>query len=350
MSELVPTIDLSGWAGGDAATRAEIAAAVDRGCREVGFLQIHGHGIDPDLVDRMLAAVDRLFELPMATKMQYTPVSPDVNNGYSPVGAESLAYSLGVEDAPPDLFEAFNLGPEDMDRSDPAVIAELDRIFADNHWPAELPEFREVAMEYFVAVRAFAHRLTSVFAVALGMDEDFFEQFCRHSTDTLRINHFQRTPTMGDPLPGQTRMGAHTDYGIVTVLYADQVAGLEIVGPDGEWWPVVPADGAYIINLGDLLAEWTNDRWRSTIHRVSPPPVGVDGPSLRRSTAFFLDGDYDMVVECLPTCCSESDPPKYAPVTGGDHLLQKLGGSRGLVATDDAFDTAKERMATVTDA
>src|SRR4051794_30246728 len=113
MSDLVPTIDLSGWAEGDEATRAGIAAAVDRGCREVGFLQIFGHGIDPDLVARMLGAVDRLFELPMATKLQYRPVSPDVNNGYSPVGAESLAYSLGVEDAPPDLFEAFNLGPED---------------------------------------------------------------------------------------------------------------------------------------------------------------------------------------------------------------------------------------------
>ena len=110
MSEVVPTIDLSGWADGDDAARAEIAAAVDRGAREVGFLQIFGHGIDPDLVERMLAAVDRLFELPMATKMQYLPVSPDVNNGYSPVGAESLAYSLGVDDAPPDLFEAFMAG------------------------------------------------------------------------------------------------------------------------------------------------------------------------------------------------------------------------------------------------
>jgi len=343
MSELVPTIDLSGWAGGDAATRAEIAAAVDRGCREVGFLQIHGHGIDPDLVDRMLAAVDRLFELPMATKMQYTPVSPDVNNGYSPVGAESLAYSLGVEDAPPDLFEAFNLGPEDMDRSDPAVIAELDRIFADNHWPAELPEFREVAMEYFVAVRAFAHRLTSVFAVALGMDEDFFEQFCRHSTDTLRINHFQRTPTMGDPLPGQTRMGAHTDYGIVTVLYGDQVPGLEIVGPDGGWHSVVPEPGAYVINIGDLLAQWTNDRWRSTVHRVAAPPAGDSTHNRRRSMAFFHDGDWDAIVACLPTCCSADEPALYEPVRALDHLMNKLMGGRTMSAAEPT-DHIGDRM------
>ena len=334
MSELVPTIDLTDWAGGDPARRAEIAAAVDAGCTRVGFLQIRGHGIDPDLVERMLAAVDRLFELPMPVKMKYTPVSPDVNNGYSPVGAESLAYSLGVDDAPPDLFEAFNVGPEDMDRNDPAVIAEIERIFADNLWPEEFPEFQDIAMEYFAAVRAFAHRLTSVFAVALGLDEDFFEAYCRHSTDTLRINHFQRTLTMGDPLPGQTRMGAHTDYGIVTVLYGDQVPGLEIVGPDGGWHSVVPEPGAYVINIGDLLAQWTNDRWRSTVHRVAAPPVGDTSHNRRRSMAFFHDGDWDAIVECLPTCVSDDNPAKYEPVRALDHLMNKLMGGRTMSAAE----------------
>ena len=343
MSELVPTIDLSGWADGDAAARARIAEELDRGCREVGFLQIVGHGIDPDLLTRTLDAVDRFFELPMEVKMRYTPVSPDVNNGYSPVGAESLAYSLGVEDAPPDLFEAFNVGPEDMDLDDPAVVAEIDRIFADNHWPEELPELRAVVMEYFVAVRAFAHRLTSVFAVALGMDEAFFEGFTRHSTDTLRINHFQRTASMGDPLPGQTRMGAHTDYGIVTVLYGDQVPGLEIVAPDGSWYPVTPAPGAYVINIGDLLAQWTNDRWRSTVHRVAAPPPGDRAHHRRRSMAFFHDGDWDAVVECLPTCCSDEDPARYEPVRALDHLMNKLLGGRTMSAAEPT-DHIGDRM------
>jgi isopenicillin N synthase-like dioxygenase len=183
-------------------------------------------------------------------------------------------------------------------------------------------------------VRAFAHRLTSVFAVALGMDEDFFEQFCRHSTDTLRINHFQRTPTMGDPLPGQTRMGAHTDYGIVTVLYGDDVPGLEIVGPDGGWHSVVPERGAYVINIGDLLAQWTNDRWRSTVHRVAAPPPGDSTHNRRRSMAFFHDGDWDAIVECLPTCCSADEPARYEPVRALDHLMNKLLGGRTMSAAD----------------
>ncbi len=288
MSALVPTIDLTGWTHGDDRTRADIAAAVDKAAAQVGFLQVVGHGIDPGLLERVLSALDRLFALPMETKMRYRPVSPDVNNGYSPVGAESLAYSLGEEGAPPDLFEAFNIGPEDMDLNDPAVQAEIGRCFAPNRWPAETPEFRAVALEYFSAVRAFAHRLTSVFALALGVEETFFEGFTGHSTDTLRFNHFQRTATMIDPLPGQARMGAHTDFGIVTVLYADAVPGLEIVGPDGSWYPVVAPPGAYLINIGDLLAQWTNDRWRSTVHRVAAPPPATAPRTVAVRWPFFM--------------------------------------------------------------
>ena len=136
-------------------------------------------------------------------------------------------------------------------------------------------------------------------------------------------------------------MGAHTDYGIVTVLWAEPVAGLQIVGPDGEWIDVIPADDALVVNLGDLTAQWTNDHWRSTVHRVVPPTV-VAGPAVRRSAAFFLDGNWDAVVECLPTCTSADDPPRYAPVTAGQHLMAKLMGPR-LLRASDAVDTSGDR-------
>lgn len=346
MAGLVPVVDLSGWSSGGTAARERVSAAVDAACSEVGFLQVTGHGLEDSLIGRMLDAADRLFDLPLETKMGYRPVSPEVNNGYSPVGSESLTYSLGVEDAPPDLFEAFNLGPDDPDFTDPAVLAERDRIFAPNRWPAELPEFRDVGVEYFAAVSSLAHRLTSVFAVALGMDEGFFEGFTRHSTDTLRINHYQRRPEMGDPLPGQARMGAHTDYGIVTLLYADRVPGLEIVGSDGAWHPVLPEPNAYLVNIGDLLAQWTNDRWRSTVHRVVPPPAGDGRPNRRRSLAFFHDGDWDAVVECLPTCCSAEKPARYEPVRAVDHLMNKLLGGRTMSAAEET-DHIGDRMGAV---
>jgi isopenicillin N synthase-like dioxygenase len=142
-------------------------------------------------------------------------------------------------------------------------------------------------------------------------------------------------------------MGAHTDYGIVTVLHADQVPGLEIVGPDGDWHGVVPPDGAFLVNLGDLLAQWTNDRWRSTLHRVTPPPSMVDGPAVRRSMAFFHDGNYDAVIECLPTCASPDNPSRYPPVVAGEHLMAKLLGPRTLTASE-ATSTAGARMDAVT--
>ena len=123
-------------------------------------------------------------------------------------------------------------------------------------------------------------------------------------------------------------MGAHTDYGIVTVLWADQVPGLEIHGVDGEWHPVMPADGALLVNLGDAIARWTNEEWISTMHRVAAPRInGALVP--RRSAAYFHDGNVDALIECLPSCVSAGNPARYAPVTVGDHLAAKLAGSRG---------------------
>ena len=139
-------------------------------------------------------------------------------------------------------------------------------------------------------------------------------------------------------------MGAHTDYGIITILYADPVPGLEIVAPDGTWRSVLPEPGALLVNLGDLLGEWTNDRWRSTLHRVVPPPRSVLGPAKRRSVAFFFDGNHDALVECLPTCVSAENPAKYPPVLAGDHLMAKLLGPRTLSTSEVTVNTATDRL------
>jgi isopenicillin N synthase-like dioxygenase len=321
----IPVIDL---AAPDAPEHFDAAASA------VGFLQVVNHGIDPALIDAALVAMGEFFSLPASVKGAYRSPSPDVNNGWNGVGEESLVYSLGQE-APPDLFEAFNIGPDHPDLDDPAVAAERHRIFHPNLWPSEVPGFREAMVPYFDAVQAAAHRVTSVAARALSLAPDFFEPYTTHSTDTLRVNWYCRADRMADPLPNQQRMGAHTDYGIVTLLYADAVPGLEIVGPDGSWVPVLPEPGAFVVNLGDLTAQWTNDRWRSTVHRVVPPPSTSTGPALRRSMAFFHDGNWDAIVECLPTCCSASNPPKYAPVRAVDHLMNKLVGGRTMTLAEE---------------
>ena len=337
---MIPVIDLEPWWRGDAG-RQVVGRAVDAAAREYGFFQIVGHRLPQKLIDAMVEASDGFFALPMETKRMSVPANQSVNRGYAARGTEALSYSLG-RDAPPDLFEAFNLGEDDVDYSDPFYAAQASDAFAPNIWPAHPAGFRTAMVEYFQAARAVALTLTEVFAVALGLRAGWFRPFVERSTTTMRTIRYERHAGDDDPLPGQQRMGAHTDYGIVTVLFAEQVGGLQIVGPTGEWIDVIPADDALVINLGDLTAQWTNDHWRSTVHRVVPPPATAGGPVLRRSAAFFLDGNWDAVIECLPTCTSADDPPRYPPVTAGEHLKAKLMGPR-LLRPSDAVDTSGDR-------
>jgi isopenicillin N synthase-like dioxygenase len=331
MSDLVPVIDIGGWEGGDAAVRGAIVAEVDEACRRVGFLQIIGHGVPAELCEAMRAGSDALFALPLEEKLRYRPPSPQVNRGYAAKGTESLTYSLGV-DRPPDLFEAFNIGADEYPDT-PYFTDERDRLFAPNIWPNRPEGLRETWNEYFAAARTVAHRLTSIFAVALDLPPDYFEDKTDRSIDVFRSNYYSRDANEPPPAEQQMRMGAHTDYGICTVLFADPVPGLQIMGPDGEWHDVIPRDDALLVNLGDALAVWTNDRWRSTLHRVVPPPPGEDGIARRRSYAFFHDGNADTILECLPTCTSADNPPKYPPITLVDHLMGKILAPRTLTAS-----------------
>jgi len=337
----IPVIDLRPWDQGPEA-RAELAARTHRACADIGFFQVTGHGIASSVIEDLIAAADEFSARPMEEKL--TCVSPPgINRGYSPPGAESLAYSLGRE-TPPDMFEAFNFAREGAAPPHGATGENVARIFAPNVWPSTVPSLRSAVLAYFDAVAELSLRLTRVFALALDVDEEFFVDRCTHPTELMRVIRYERQPDSPAPTEGQLRMGAHTDFGIVTVLHADAVPGLEILGHDGEWVPVVPEPGAFIINLGDLLAQWTNDRWRSTVHRVVPPPADSTGHALRRSVAFFQDGDFDALVECLPSCCSNEDPARYPPVLAGDHLLAKLAGSREL-QRPDTVDTVGSRLA-----
>jgi isopenicillin N synthase-like dioxygenase len=326
--DVIPVVDLAD---------ASAASAVDDACSRIGFFQIAGHGVPDDVIAGLLDAMDRFFALPEERKRAVVPPSMAINRGWSPVGKESLAYSLGVE-APPDLFEAFNTGHE-VDYTDPVHAAHRDGFFAPNLWP-ELAGFREAFVTYFDEVAALAHRLTRVVAAGLGMPETFFVDKTDHSPDVLRVNWYQRADGSVPVLPGQQRMGAHTDYGVLTILLADRVPGLEIVAPGGDWVGVQPEPGCFLVNLGDLLAQWTNDRWRSTLHRVVPPTG--EGECLRRSAAFFHEANSDALVEVLPTCVTADRPARYEPVLAGDHLLAKLRGSRELERST-AVSTLGER-------
>jgi isopenicillin N synthase-like dioxygenase len=331
MAELVPTVDLS-------RPIEAAAAALDAACRTIGFMQVVGHGVPDAVIARFVAAATAFFDLPLDEKRSCVPADKQQNRGYAELGSEALSYSLGV-DTPPDLFEAFNIGVDEWPAHNPYYEAERDRTFAPNIWPARPAGMRAAYVEYFAAVEQVAHRLTSTMAVALDLPRDFFAAATDRSVNTLRSINYERRPGEPDPVEGQMRMGAHTDYGILTLLHADPVPGLQIVGPDGQWHDVQPAPDAFLVNLGDAIAVWTNDRYRSTLHRVVPPPRSPDGRVRRRSFAFFHDGNLDAVMECLPSCTDATHPPKYAPITIGDHLLAKIMGPRAMAKPEGVVQT-----------
>jgi isopenicillin N synthase-like dioxygenase len=322
----VPVIDISAWDRGDA-ERDAIAEQVDQACRSIGFMQITGHGIPTEVLDGLTAGMDEFFALPAGEKSKHVPPRPSVNRGYAAPKSERLSYSLGL-DSPADMFEAFNIGASIDDF--PELVLDPD-VYARNIWPTDdvAPIFRPGAEAWFDSVGRLARRVTSIIARGLGLSDDFFTTRTDHSIDVLRMVNYALPP--GAQLePEQLGMGAHTDYGIVTVLWADQVPGLEILGADGEWHGVQPAPGALLINLGDLLSRWTNDRYISTMHRVVPP-TDADGRSTRRrSAAFFHDGNADAVISTIDTCRDADGGTEYDDVTVAEHLAQKLGGSRGL--------------------
>jgi isopenicillin N synthase-like dioxygenase len=322
----VPVIDITSFRMpyADAAARSEVVRQVDAAARTVGFMQITGHGIPATTLSEFTGAIDAFFALDGPAKARYR-CPPGINRGYTPPRAESLANSLGLVSAA-DLFEAINVGTSARD------FPELDLpgdVYAENVYPAdEVPGFEAAVTEWFHAAGRVARTMVRIFGAALGGREDYFAQFTDHSIDVLRMNNY-RLPSPGSQLEkDQLGMGAHTDYGIVTVLWADRVPGLEIHGADGEWHPVRPAGGALLVNLGDAIARWTNEEWISTLHRVAAPRInGALVP--RRSAAYFHDGNVDAVIECLPSCVTKDNPARYEPVTVGEHLAAKLAGSRG---------------------
>ncbi|MFD3702110.1 isopenicillin N synthase family dioxygenase [Nocardia sp. NPDC058658] len=322
----VPLIDIAPYVDGDnPADKHRVARQIDTACREVGFIQIHGHAVPDRTIAGLASAMDAFFGQPLADKMAYR-LPPAVNRGYSPPRSEALRNTIGVS-SPSDMndyFEAFNIGAAADDYPDVALSA---ADYPANAWPTDIASFEADVLDYFHHARRVAHTLTTIFADALHLDPGYFAQATDHSIDVLRMNNYA-LPS-GTPVPASeaTGMGEHTDFGFVTVLWADRVPGLQVLGGDHRWHDVVPAPGALLVNLGDMAARLTNDRWLSTLHRVQPPIV--DGTiQRRRSAAFFHDGNVDFLVEPLPSCVAPGTQPSYRPITVRDHLIAKLNGSR----------------------
>ena len=195
--------------------------------------------------------------------------------------------------------------------------------FAPNVWPNALPDMRAVWERYFAEMSEVSRQVMRIFAIALNLDIDYFEDKINEHISMFRAVNYPDQPT--PPLPGQLRAGAHTDYGSLTLLRQEQrPGGLQVMTKSGEWFDVPAIKGALVVNIGDLMSEWTNDLWVSTLHRVVNPPRDAAKDSRRISLVFFHQPNYDAMISCLPTCLQSGETAKHAPMSSGEHLFSKF--------------------------
>ena len=303
MARTVPVIDISGFRHGDEEGKRRVAQQVGAACEQIGFLTITGHGISEALIQQIADVSRRFFDLPMQEKLK-VKVNP-TGVGYVPLQVESLAASLGMQ-TPADLKESLNTG----------------RDFAHDRWPEYPPELREIWISYFQTVNQLASRIMRIFALALDLPEHYFDDKIDRPLAFMRVINYPDQPE--NPLPGQLRAGEHTDYGTLTILRPENVpGGLQVRDKSGQWLDVVTVPGSYVINIGDAMQYWTNDRWISTVHRVVNPPRDQSLGSRRQSIVFFHTPNDDTLISCLESCCSAENPAKYEPVYAGEHLRRK---------------------------
>lgn len=304
-----PSFDLAAFEAAQGEERAARARDLDGILTGTGFLVLRGHGVPAEIIDGMRAAAAAFFAQPPEAKARVAPPEPGAPYGWLGPDVEALAASRGVV-TPPDLKESFNGGPARVPEglTDPEALAS---VFRPTPWP-DLPGFRPAWDAYYGAMQDLANRVMAAFAAALGLPEDHFARMIDAPISALRALWYPAT--LGVPLDNQQRAGAHTDYGSLTILLPQPGSrGLEVVS-GGDWVEVPAEEGAFVVNLGDLMARWTADRWVSTLHRVVARP----GQPERQSLAFFHQPNWDARI--VPLDGSEA----YPPVLSGPYLMEKF--------------------------
>jgi isopenicillin N synthase-like dioxygenase len=327
MTNAVPSVDLAPFIAGGAEGKRAVACAIAHACEEIGFFKIRGHGVPQALVGQAFATADAFFANPQEVKDRFRPPTSASARGYHALRTKNLAKTLGY-DNPPDLREQFYIGPLVSRAAEFAHIPGAAALYAENIWPDGPAEYREVYTAAYRALEGLGATLMRVFAVALDIDERFFDDKIDRHFSTLPVNHYPEPD--GEPLPNQIRAGEHTDFGSLTILaVSERAGGLQVKLRDGSWVDVTAEPDEFIINIADIMQRWTNDRWLSNVHRVVNPLADARSGSRRMSFGYFLHPNYDAQIACLPTCQGPGNPPRYPPVRAGDMMRQKLEARAG---------------------
>lgn len=318
----IPVIDIAPFDAPGAAGRGTVDA-IRAACEDHGFFVIAGHGIAKEVNEDLDAAARRFFRRPLEEKAAFTPDVGDVLRGWWGVGSMSTAKSLDIE-TPPDLLEFLAFGPElsaerraDYQRRG---VKHVDSFFAENIWP-DTEGLRGAVERYYDETTKLAFRLLNILAVALGLEPDWFDDKFEVPGSALSINYYPAVEQK--PAPGTFRRGEHTDYGALTVLYTDGESGLQVKARDGEWHSVPTVPDTYVVNLADMMTVWSNNRWRSSLHRVvCPEDTAVD----RVSVPLFFNPSLDALVQCAPTCLGPGEYPGD-PVPAGEWIADKVAAT-----------------------
>jgi isopenicillin N synthase-like dioxygenase len=307
----------------DASLDAQVEA-MSAACEALGFFRVPCSVVPGDVLDGAWRTAEAFFALSDELKRELEFPEPGYPYGYSPYRFETLARSLDdgsladVDGALPDLKESLSVGPDCGPPVD-GVSPDQQWIRSPSLWPTSLPELRPVWTAYYRALSGVAERLMSVMARALELPADHFERLIDRPITSMRAIHYPAASTEDRAL----RAGAHADYGTLTILRTDTVGGLQIRDRDGRWVDVDPDPSMFVVNLGDSIAQWTNDRWPSTVHRVVPRPEP------RQSMAFFHMANWDARIEALPGSVAEGEAPRHPPVEAGPWLMRKFRSTVG---------------------
>jgi len=324
----IPIIDFTGFHTGDLETRRAVGARLTEAAETIGFAVISGHEIDPAIGAALRDAGLRFFDRPLDEKLSVRRPRNDQNRGYIPYGEETLVRMAGGE-SPPDYKEVFAIGPDDTPDTPYFTGPESYPSFAPNLWPDGPDDLRPKMLAYWRVMEGLMRMLGRAFCLGLDMPEGNFDDILNgtHSSQ-LRLLHYPRPTT--PPEPGQLRAGAHTDLGMMTILRNDPApGGLQARTRDGRWIDAPAIENTYILNIGDLLMRWSNDRLRSTPHRVMVPPEDAGAEARRLSIGFFVGPRYNAMVECFPTCQSAEQPAKYPPITVHDYRTARFAAGAG---------------------
>ncbi|KAF9046625.1 hypothetical protein BJ165DRAFT_1180910 [Panaeolus papilionaceus] len=318
--EEIPVIDIKNAWSNDPNARRALADLIRDACINVGFFYVQSHGIPDEVIKRTIDAAKCYFALPESVKMQLDIHKTPNFKGYTALlGENTDANGRG------DLHEGFDLGwePPINEEADTSLYPRNDGAMSGvNIWPEGITGFRETVLDYYHRALQVGKALFPLFALALDLPENFFDDKTTKPAAIMRLLHYPpQSPTSfeTDPDGKQIGIGAHTDYECFTLLWQDQIGGLQVQNSDSKWIDAVPIPGTIVVNLGDQLARWTNDVFKSTLHRV----INKTGAE-RYSIPVFFGTDYEVLLEPIPTCVSPEFPSKYEVISAGDYVKSRL--------------------------